>query len=41
METTTIVALVALAYGMFIGYCLGRARGYYKGAEMAQEIYRK
>jgi ABC-type dipeptide/oligopeptide/nickel transport system permease subunit len=41
METTTIVALVALAYGAFLGYCLGRARGYYKGAEMAQEIYRK
>jgi ABC-type dipeptide/oligopeptide/nickel transport system permease subunit len=41
METTTIVALVAVAYGAFLGYCLGRARGYYKGAEMAQEIYRK
>jgi hypothetical protein len=42
METNQIIALVAvLAYGVFIGYCLGRARGYYKGAEMAQEIYRR
>jgi hypothetical protein len=41
METTTIMILVALAYGAFLGYCLGRAQGYYKGAEMAQEIYRK
>jgi ABC-type dipeptide/oligopeptide/nickel transport system permease subunit len=41
METTTIVALVAVTYGAFLGYCLGRAQGYYKGAEMAQEIYRK
>jgi ABC-type dipeptide/oligopeptide/nickel transport system permease subunit len=40
METTTIVALVALAYGAFLGYCLGRAQGYYKGADMAVEIYR-
>jgi len=41
METTTIMILVALAYGAFLGYCLGRAQGYYKGAQMAQEIYRK
>jgi hypothetical protein len=41
METTTMMILVALAYGAFLGYCLGRAQGYYKGAEMAQEIYRK
>ena len=41
METTTIVALVALGYGAFLGYCLGRAQGYYKGADMAVEIYRK
>ena len=41
METTTMMILVALAYGAFLGYCLGRAQGYYKGAEMVQEIYRK
>jgi len=42
METNQIIVLVAvLGYGMFIGYCLGRARGYYKGAEMAESIYRK
>jgi hypothetical protein len=35
------VALLALGYGLFLGYCFGRAHGYYKGAEMAQEIYRK
>jgi hypothetical protein len=37
----TILILIALAYGAFLGYCLGRAQGYYKGAEMAQSIYRK
>ena len=41
METNTMVILAVLAYGMFLGYCFGRAQGYYKGAEMAQEIYRK
>ena len=41
MESTTIIALVALAYGLFLGYCLGRARGYYAGANMAESIYRK
>jgi hypothetical protein len=41
MESTTIIALVALAYGAFLGYCLGRAQGYYKGAQMAESIYRK
>ena len=41
MESTTIIALLALAYGVFIGYCAGRAQGYSKGADMAREIYRK
>jgi hypothetical protein len=41
MESNTIIVLVALAYGAFMGYCLGRAQGYYKGAEMAEGIYRK
>ena len=41
METTTIMILAALAYGLFLGYCLGRAQGYYKGAQMAETIYRK
>jgi len=41
MESTTIIALVALAYGAFLGYCLGRAQGYYAGANMAESIYRK
>jgi hypothetical protein len=41
MESNTIIVLIALAYGAFMGYCLGRAQGYYKGAEMAQRIYRK
>jgi hypothetical protein len=41
METTTMMILVALAYGAFLGYCLGRAQGYYKGAQMAETIYRR
>jgi ABC-type dipeptide/oligopeptide/nickel transport system permease subunit len=42
MESNTIaIALMTLAYGAFLGYCLGRAQGYYKGAEMAESIYRK
>jgi hypothetical protein len=41
METTTMMILAALAYGAFLGYCLGRAQGYYKGAQMAETIYRK
>lgn len=41
MESNTIIVLVALAYGAFMGYCLGRAQGYYKGAQMAESIYRK
>ena len=41
MESNTIIALLALAYGVFIGYCAGRAVGYSKGAEFATKIYRK
>jgi hypothetical protein len=41
METTTMMILAALAYGGFLGYCFGRAQGYYKGAQMAETIYRK
>jgi hypothetical protein len=41
METNTLVVLASLAYGIFLGYCLGRAHGYSKGADMAAEIYRK
>jgi hypothetical protein len=36
-----IVIISVLAYGVFLGYCLGRAHGYYKGAAMAESIYRK
>ena len=41
MESTTIIALAALTYGAFLGYCIGRAQGYYAGANMAESIYRK
>ena len=41
MESTTIITLLALAYGAFLGYCLGRAQGYSKGADFASRIYRK
>ena len=39
MESNTILILIALAYGAFLGYCLGRAHGYSQGAEMARAIY--
>jgi hypothetical protein len=41
MESNTILILIALAYGAFMGYCLGMSRGYSKGADMAVRIYRK
>jgi hypothetical protein len=41
MESNTIVILSVLAYGIFLGYCLGRYVGYSKGADMAVKIYRK
>ena len=41
MESPIIVVLLALAYGAFIGYCLGRAQGYSKGADMARAFYRR
>jgi len=41
MESTTIVALLALAYCVFIGYCAGRAQGYTNGAEITAKIYRR
>jgi hypothetical protein len=41
MESNTIIVLIALAYGAFLGYCLGRAQGYSKGADFAAPIYRK
>jgi hypothetical protein len=41
MESTTILIAIALAYGSFLGYCLGRAQGYSQGANMARAIYRK
>jgi hypothetical protein len=41
METNQIIVLVVvLAYGVFLGYCAGRAHGYSKGADMAANIYR-
>jgi len=41
MESTTIIVFMALAYGAFLGYCLGRYQGYQNGANMAESIYRK
>ena len=41
MELNTILILIALAYGAFMGYCLGRSQGYKNGADIAREIYRK
>jgi hypothetical protein len=31
MESNTIIVLIALAYGAFLGYCLGRYHGYKQG----------
>jgi hypothetical protein len=41
MELNTIIVLLAVAYGAFMGYCLGRAHGYKEGADMAVKIYRR
>jgi hypothetical protein len=41
MESTTILVVIALAYGAFLGYCLGRYQGYKNGADIVREIYRK
>ena len=42
MESNTIIIVsMALAYGAFLGYCLGRYQGYKNGADIAREIYRK
>ena len=41
MESNTILILITLAYGAFLGYCLGRYQGYNKGADMVREFYRK
>ena len=39
MESNTVLILIALTYGLFLGYCLGRAHGYSQGAKMARAIF--
>jgi hypothetical protein len=41
MESNTMIILAVLAYGIFLGYCFGRAKGYDEGSKMVLEIYRK
>lgn len=44
LDKETIDVLMVLAvfgYGIFMGYCAGRARGYSEGADMVSKIYRK
>jgi hypothetical protein len=41
METNTMIILAVLAYGIFLGYCFGRAKGHDEGSKMVLEIYRK
>ena len=41
MESNTIIVLIALAYGAFLGYCAGRAQGCSKGADFAAKFYRR
>jgi len=41
-ETIDVLMVVAIfAYGIFLGYCAGRAKGYDEGSKMVLEIYRK
>jgi hypothetical protein len=42
LDQSTINALVMVAvlcYGIFLGYCAGRAKGYSEGADMVQKVY--
>jgi len=42
LDSSTINAIVlvcAVAYGVFLGYCAGRAKGYSEGADMVQKVY--
>lgn len=42
MESNLIIIVsMALAYGAFLGYCLGRYQGYQNAADVVREIYRK
>ena len=36
----TLFVLTIFAYGIFIGYCAGRAKGYDEGADMVKEVYK-
>jgi hypothetical protein len=39
-ETIDVLMILAiLGYGIFLGYCAGRAKGYEEGADMVKEIY--
>ena len=39
-ETIDVLMVMAIfAYGIFMGYCAGRARGYSEGADMVKEVY--
>ena len=39
-ETIDVLMIVAiLGYGVFLGYCAGRAKGYEEGADMVKEVY--
>jgi len=44
LDSSTIQTLFlvgVLLYGAFLGYCMGRAKGYDEGSKMVLEIYRK
>jgi hypothetical protein len=44
LEQSTINSIIIVAvmlYGAFLGYCVGRAKGYDEGSKMVLEIYRK
>ena len=41
MTADQIIVVAVLAYGIFIGYCLGRAHGYTRGANDFRDFYRR
>jgi hypothetical protein len=42
LDSSTIQSMIlvgVLLYGAFLGYCLGRAKGYDEGSKMAMKVY--
>jgi hypothetical protein len=42
LDSSTIQSMIlvgVLLYGAFLGYCLGRAKGYDEGSKMVMKVY--